>query len=589
MASLFEKVFKIRIKGKDNSLVSNKELNDFITDLDNDSSNFVNLSAINNFRSLSSDRETQYKLFDQMSEDSIISTALEMYADDATQYNNKGQVIWAESDNTDVAAFANRLIDIFGLNKNAWSHIYSLCKYGDLYLELFRDDELSDEPINSTIGSDSKFIDISIRDRKLGAKLQEYIEVYNNPAEIFEILYKGKTAGFIKSNIIEDTSDPYTANYRYIKQGDKTTVYAADKFVHIALSNNVNRYPERLILEYSDGDEAKEREYKVSRGRSILNDIYKNYRELSLMEDSLLLNRVTRSSIIRLLQIEVGDMPKPQARELLKRVKNLIEQKNFMDKDAGTYSSMASPGPIDNIIYIPTHDGKGTITASNLGGDVDVKSIADIDYYKNKIYAGLKIPRQYMGEEADGGLAGGSSLTKLDARYARTIKRIQTTYIEGITTLINLFALDKGLSSHVNNFTIKMVSPSTIEDQERDESLDNRVNIVSNLMALLAEEGITSVEQRKEILMYFINNYFNEPDVSDIMADDNLADFRSDSSEDINNYEGGSTNFSSPDMSDTDFNMSSDNSSSDTKSNDEMPFEPPTANNSGFGDYSDFA
>lgn len=283
-------------------------------------------------------------------------------------------------------------------------------------------------------------------------------------------------------------------------------------------------------------------------------------------------------------------MPKPQARELLKRVKNLIEQKNFMDKDAGTFSSMASPGPIDNIIYIPTHDGKGTITASNLGGDVDVKSIADIDYYKNKIYAGLKIPRQYMGEESDGGLAGGTSLTKLDARYARTIKRIQTTYIEGITTLINLFALDKGLTGHVNNFTIKMVSPSTIEDQERDESLDNRVNIVSNLMGLLAEEGITSVEQRKEILMYFINNYFNEPDISDIMADDNLSDFNSDeSSDDADNYGNGSTDFSSVDMPDAGFGGGSEDFGSDIESDNEAPPEPPAADNGDFGDFSDFA
>lgn len=102
------------------------------------------------------------------------------------------------------------------------------------------------------------------------------------------------------------------------------------------------------------------------------------------MEDSVLLNRVTRSAITRILQIEVGDMPRPQVREKLRQVKQMVEQRNFMDTNSGTFSNQASPGPVDNIIYVPTRNGNGAITMSSIGGDVDPKSLIDLEYFQQK-------------------------------------------------------------------------------------------------------------------------------------------------------------------------------------------------------------
>ena len=94
----------------------------------------------------------------------------------------------------------------------------------------------------------------------------------------------------------------------------------------------------------------------------------------------MLLNRITKSSIIRLINVEVGDMPKPEVESLLRRVKNMIEQKIALNKNNGEVRSYNSPGPMENIVYFPTKNGKGAITLNNLGGDVNIKDIADIDY-----------------------------------------------------------------------------------------------------------------------------------------------------------------------------------------------------------------
>lgn len=516
--------FKVRIKpnteAQDNISIARKgkDLVSILSD-EIEHGNLLDIASINEFRTLSDVREQQYRVYDEMKEDSVISAALELYADDATQYNRDGSIIWvdSDSDNPDIAKFGNRIIDMLGLNANAWSHIYCLCLYGDIYLETFSDD--SREESQSRKDSHGN---VDLVKRPIGYKLEEYIEMYSNPCELYDITEKGKTVGFIKVNKDDITNDNIIGTNVYQLQNiNKQSVYDPKKFIHISLYNNTDRYPERLILPGIDSKtgEQTQYEFKIRRGKSILHDVYKIYQELKLMEDSILLNRVTRSSIIRLLQVEVGDSTKSQITNIMKRLKQMIEQRTMLNKNEGTFKNQASPGPIDNIIYVPTRNGKGTVSMSNIGGDVDIKSIADIDYFSNKLYGGLKIPKQFLGQNMEGsGLSSGTSLTKLDARYARTIKRIQNAYIQGITTLINIFALDKGLDDYVNNFTVKMVSPSTIEDSERDDTMSNRMSLISDFIELLGDQY--SDETTKKVFEYFVDTYLSDNELSEILKDD---------------------------------------------------------------------
>jgi len=524
---LREDVLRIRVKGKPspqsqlpNTAGTPGDLVNVMQDI-TDKGIIGNLQDLQDFRQMSSDAETRYRIFDEMETDSVISSALDMYADDATQYNNDGKVIWAESENSDVAKFANRLIDIFQLNNKAWEHIRSLIKYGDLYLELFRDDESSDDSDPYNLDEKDFENGIKMYIPKRGSELEEYIEKVENPAVVYELSRKGKTVGYVKTKENDTNSlEPTYKAYQSIQVSDEDILMPSDKYVHIYLAGN-ERFSQTISMQIQTDDGLKCVNYKVLRGKSILHDLYKIYKELQLMEDALLLNRVTRSSIIRILQIEMGDMPKSQARETLKRFKQLIEQKNFMDKTDGTYSSQASPGPIDNCIYVPTYNGKGAISSSNLGGDVDVKSIVDLDYFREKLAGGLKIPLSYIsGTAQENGLGGGSSLAKMDARYARTVKRIQNAYIQGITNLINIFAVNKHLDTHINNFTIKMVSPATQEDMDRTEDMSIKVDLVSSITDFISG-SLQEIEEDKmrAIVEYLVSNYLNEPEISDVLKE----------------------------------------------------------------------
>lgn len=558
------------------------------------------LNAVNEFRQLSSNRNEQYDAYDEMEKDSIISAALKMYADDATQYNLDGNVIWAESDDPNIADFANRLIQVLKLNENAWFHIYNLVKYGDLYLETFYDDEIGDNIPNNI----SKHYGTTVMQHAPGSRMEEYIEMVNNPATIFDLRRMGKTQGFIVMEDIDDNRSNVGHAYNIQLAGTTQQILPADKYIHIMLGAYGSRRPEYVEVVKGEGENVKSDKYLVAKGKSILEEVFKVFRELSLMEDSILLNRVTRSAVTRIIQVEVGDMPKPQVREKLRQIKMMIEQKNFMDKGAGTFSSQASPGPVDNVIYVPTRNGNGAITSSSIGGDVDPKTLIDIEYYQQKEAGGLGIPLSYLKAQSGdgGGLSSGTALTKLDNRYARSVKRIQTAYTSGIQTLINLFAIRKGLSDYVNNFKIRMLSPSTIEDSDRDEQLDNRVRMLDAMIGMIDKDDMYSKDAVKSVTEYMMSTFLNKPEVTKILTDDETNnmeetddDYKNTAADDDDDFDSGfdrpSFSSSAPehsaapsfgDIEDSGMDISSpEELENDTQSSPTTP--------EGFGDFEDFA
>lgn len=523
MASLlerYEEFVRMRVDKspgirKDLPIVDKKD--EFVEQVQN--SDYQITNQLNDFRTLAEDRQSQYDAYDEMSNDPIIAAALEIYADDATAYDEQGRIIWVESDDDKIAAAGNRLLDIMEIPERAWKHIYLACKYGDYYLKLYRkNDPESEDIIDQSQMTATVRVVNDVRQDNLIYPYDEYIEDVPDPSTIFDLRKKGKTSGFIEVSRDQLSSSLINSRLTQTYSLQEVKVYKPDRLIHIVVGDNLTRYPEEVVINTGDG---KSSIYQVSRGKSILQDVYPVQKELQLLEDSLLLNRLTRSSLIRLLEIEVGDMPKKEINDYLRRIKQLIEQHISMDKTTGQYKSYNSPGPIDNVIYIPVKNGKGSVSINNLGGDVNIRDIADIDYFNNKRSGALKIPRAYLGDDMDGsGLSNGGSLTKLSARYARTIKRIQTSYIRAITNLLNLFFVDKKLD-YVNKFTVRMTSPSTQEDLERNELIQGNIDLIDSIMSLTESlEGGT----QKKILTKLVNDVLKMPEIGKLIEEDLTPD-----------------------------------------------------------------
>lgn len=476
----------------------------------------LDLSGINSLSQQATTRNEMYNIYDTMCEDGQISAVIKTYAEDATQRNAEGNIVWATSNDSNIAYLINYYIDSLNIDKNIYKWAYSLCKYGDLYIRLYRESEYDD----AIFGKKNRNLteDVKIKAFKKNDKYAHYVEMVTNPAEMFELTKFGKTVGFIKSPvdgvIVRSQNNIDFMNYAYKFKRNDITIYPPTEFVHAAIEDNVSRYEESVNIFLNDSDYDNDNNaysYTVKRGQSLLSNVYKTWRELQLLEASVLLNRVTKSSIVRLINVEVGDMPKENVAKTLMGIKQMIEQKAAINKGSGM-SEYTNPGPIENNVYVPTHDGVGAISTTQIGGDVDVKSLADLEWYLNKLYGSLQVPKNFFSQNDDAaGFNGGQSLTIISSRYAKTVKHVQNILTQLLKDIFNLILLDKGLDSYINNFEVHIQPPVTQEDIDRMENQSTKVQLSRDIMDMLSD--IEDAPARLKILKSLMKNIVTDPDI----------------------------------------------------------------------------
>ena len=479
------------------------------------------INALNSFTHVSRSRNEIYDTLDDMGDDSIIAAVLETYAEDATETNDAGSIVWAESNDSEALKFVTYLLNALNVDKNVYKWTYSLCKYGDVYLRLYReseyDDLLFDKPRQRQhLNEDVKIMAYSKHDNYV-----HYLEQIPNPAQVFELTRFGKTAAYIKTDVDSQkntkdfsTATPFLSN-KYSFNKNDVELYPPTEFVHGCLEDNSSRTPEEVELFVSDD---KALSYSVKRGQSLLYSTYKIWRQLMLLENSVLLNRVTQSSIVRVIGVEVGDMPKENVQPHLMSVKQLIEQKASLDVGR-SMQEYSNPGPVINNVYIPTRNQQGVITTQQIGGDVKIGDLADLSYYQDKFFGNLRVPKQYFGVTDDNaGFSGGQSLSIISSRYAKMIKRIQNTIIQMLTDAINLILIDTGNDAYINKFTLKMQAPTTQEEVDRRDNLSNKVGLVRDIMDTLAD--IETPTTKLKILKSLLSNTISDADVIQLLQEE---------------------------------------------------------------------
>lgn len=486
-------------------------------------SNTLDISAIENFTTISNSREQIYQLIDSMCQDSAVSSIVRTYAEDVCESADNGHIVWCEANDPNISKFVNYLLNVMNADKKIFGWVYSLIKYGDVYLRLYRESDYQDpifrkkenqrSTLNETLDASNpapkgEQLDeaVNLNIHATGDHYSYYVEMVPDPGTMFELTKFGQTFGYIETpnqaNELDASSylgatSAFAAsganNFNFKYGTNDVNIYQADDFVHACLEDNVSRYPETVDLFYEEQQQELEGKtgttytYTVKRGKSLLYDSYKIWREKALLESAVLLSRITRSGIVRKVGVEVGDMSKEQVQATLRRVKELFEQKAAYNSDK-SFSEYHNPGAVENFIYYATHNGQGAITVESVGGDFDPKQLTDLDWWNNKFYSSFGIPKQYFGWTDDGaGFNGGTALTVLSSVYAKGVKRVQNTILQMLTDAINLFLLDRGCKAYLNNFTLKMRTPITQEEVSYRESFTNRVSAISNVNALFSD------------------------------------------------------------------------------------------------------
>ena len=509
--------------------------------LEQGDSSQLDISKINSFLQISQQREVIYDLLDTMGDDPMIASALEIYTEDVTETNDRGAIVWCEADDPNIAAMVTYLLDSMNVDKNIYTWAYSLIKYGDLYLRLYRKSDFEEadlfhvnkeknvrKPLTEDVQPESDKPlneDVYLQLYRENDPYEHYIEMVADPATMFELTKFGKTFAYIEADTAVQISKEnvyMNNNYKYSFRSGDVKLYQPTTFVHACLSDGTNRSPETVDLftpqiSLNSSEEAKY-SFNVRRGQSALYTVFKIWREMTLLENSMLLNRVTTSSMVRLLNIEVGDMPPEDIGPHLANIKRLFEQKMALNVGS-SLEEYTNPGPVENYIYIPTHDGLGAISTQEFGGAQDVSGLADVDYFKDKLSGALKIPKQYLGFTDDStGFNGGTALSLVSSRYAKAVKRIQNQLLQAMTDIVNLMLIDKHMDNYINKFTLRMQEPTTQEEMDRKDSKSTSVGIAQDILSLVGD--MKKESSKLKVLKILIPTIVSDSDIVDIIQDE---------------------------------------------------------------------
>lgn len=385
-----------------------------------------------------------YRENEEMAKDSVVGGSMETIADDACQVDeSNGKIVTVESSDPKLAQFLQDFLDEnVNIADRIWTWTLEVIKHGDFKL---------------------RRREYYLGSKRDGVKNVFYEDVVN-PYKVTRIEYMGKVLGYRDED----------------KDENKVTFERPDEFVHFMSVKNSNREKVHLSVRNEDNQMEDVTCYKVF-GTSIMDNARYIFRVVNLLDNMLILSRVARSTQFNLVKVEVGNASTAKTQQILSDVRRRLEGTTKMKKNVGMRSD-PSPIPVNTNVYIPTRDGKGDINIENVNDNVDVRSITDIDYFKDKEFATVKTPKVYLGfgDDSMNSLAN-NSLVRMDSRYARSVQRVQTIIINGIIALCNNYLSYRGRKSDINNFTIKMRPLDTADTMNRIEELVTKLQAMDSV------------------------------------------------------------------------------------------------------------
>lgn len=133
----------------------------------------------------------------------------------------------------------------------------------------------------------------------------------------------------------------------------------------------------------------------------------------------------------------------------------------YYDPVTGQMDMKYNPLSVEEDIFLPVREGGGSDVkvlqgASNLG------QLADVEYFSKKLFAGLKVPRAWMGFEGD--TKARAVITELDVQFARTIRRVQQSLGRELRKLFDLVLLSRGIDPVANEYSIRLPVLSTVDE-----------------------------------------------------------------------------------------------------------------------------
>ncbi len=376
-----------------------------------------------------------FRDYETMDSDPIIASALDVYSDETTMKNEYGEVLEIQSDNDNVKKILHNLFyDILNIEFNLWPWVRNMCKYGDFFLHLDVQDKYGVTNVTP---------------------LTPYIVARtegNNPENPYEV----------KFVITQDSTGQ--ASYHTRKETESAELENF-QMAHFRLLSDSNYVPY---------------------GKSMIESARKIWKQLSLMEDAMMIHRIMRAPEKRVFKVDIGNIPPAEVDNYMQQIINKMKKTPLVDETTGDYNLKYNIQNITEDFFMPVRGGDSGTNIETLGG-LSYDAVDDIEYLRNKMLAALKVPKAFLGYEEQVGSK--ATLAAEDVRFARTIERIQRIVVSELTKIAIVHLYAQGFTDEeLVNFELNLTNPSTIYEQEKIELWNNKTSLASSMI----QDGLMS-------------------------------------------------------------------------------------------------
>jgi len=278
------------------------------------------------------------------------------------------------------------------------------------------------------------------------------------------------TAGYSAPYSYTVPNEPYGTTGSRFTLGLNEAAIDAKHVVHLSLTEGLDRY--------------------WPFGQSVLENIFKVYKQKELLEDAILIYRIQRAPERRVFKIDVGNMPSHMAMAFVDRIKNEIHQRRIPSIQGGQSSLDASYNPMsinEDYFFPVTADGRGS-SVDVLPGGQNLGEIDDLRYFNNRLARGLRVPSSYLPtgpEDSPTPLSDGRVGTAMiqEFRFNQYCERLQKYISQKLNDEFKLFMRWRGLNIDSGLFDIKFNAPQNFAAYRQSELDNARVSVFTSMEA----------------------------------------------------------------------------------------------------------
>jgi hypothetical protein len=356
--------------------------------------------------------------------------------------------------------------------------------------------------------------DININLQNLSAAQKTNTDFAANPATGLGGTGGGGTGG---SGGYTAPSMPYNTTGSRFTLGQSESAIDAKHVVHLSLTEGLDRF--------------------WPFGQSVLENIFKVYKQKELLEDAVLIYRVQRAPERRMFKIDVGNMPSHMAMAFVERIKNEIHQRRIPSVYGGSSVVDASYNPLsmnEDYFFPVTADGRGS-SVEVLPGGQNLGEIDDLRYFNNRLARGLRVPSSYLPTGPDDNttpLSDGRVGTAMiqEFRFNQYCERLQSYMAMKLDEEFKLFLRWRGFNIDSGLFQLTFNPPQNFAAYRQSELDTARISsftaieqypYISKRFALERFLGLTEEEISKNETMWREENNKesdNDPAGSDLRS-----------------------------------------------------------------------